>query len=466
MADNIKCDVLVVGAGPGGYVAAIRAGQLGLNTVIVEADRCGGTCLIRGCIPSKALIHAASRFDDIKSHLKTANMGISVNGKVELNFKETIAWKNSVVDKLNTGVEALLKKAGIRIIKGWAVFENGKTCTVEDDKDKVKIIAEHVIIATGSKVVELPFMPFGGHVISSTEALDLEEVPENLAVIGAGYIGVEIGSAYAKLGSKVTFVEAEDRILAGFDKEITAPVLKWLRENNVEILTNSKAKEASKDTLIYEDSNGKIQKIKADKILVAVGRKPNLDGWGLENIPVEMEGGFIKIDEQCRTSVRNVWAIGDVTGEPMLAHRASAQGEMVAEIIAGKKRHFAPRAIAAVCFTEPEIVAVGISAEKAKAKGIDTIVGKFPLAANGKALASGADKYGSFVRVTARKDNHKIIGIHAVGSHMAEMSGEFALAIEMDTRLEDIADTIHVHPTMSEALHEAALKALGHAIHI
>lgn len=461
---DMKCKLLVIGAGPGGYVAAIRAGQLGLDTIIVEGDRAGGTCLIRGCIPSKALIHAADKYQQMARHTGKGHLGIRLAAKPELDFAATMSWKDGIVDRLNGGVEGLLKKAGVKQVKGWAKFKNAKSCDVETGDGTVTITAEHVILANGSKAAELPFLPFGGDVISSTEALCLTEVPENLVVVGAGYIGLELGIAYGKLGAKVTFIEAEERILATYDNELTAPVRKWLKNHNIKTHLKARASGFKDNILSYTDRDGAEQTIAADKLLVTVGRKANTEGWGLENMAVDMDGGFIKIDKYCRTSMKNVWAIGDITGEPMLAHRASAQGETVAEIIAGKKREFTPNAIAAVCFTDPEIIAVGISAEQAKADGIETIVGKFPLMANGRALTMEAGE--GFVRVTARADNHVIIGIHGVGPHISELSGEFALALEMGARLEDIADTIHVHPTIAESFAESALATLGHAIHI
>ena len=470
MAEIRNCKVLVVGAGPGGYVAAIRAGQLGLDTVIVEGSRAGGTCLIRGCLPSKAIIHAASLFEDIEKHSGAGKMGISVTGKPKVNMKEMMAWKESIVTKLNKGVEGLLKAAKVELISGWAKFRNAKTCEVSGGEKEWIINAEHVILANGSKSVELPFMPFDGNVISSTEALELEDVPKKLVVIGAGYIGLELGIAYRKLGSEVIFIEALDQILPIYDSEITRPINMWLRKHNVTVNLGSRAKGAitkGKITIVeYTDSEGKDHKIKADKVLVTVGRKPNTEGWGLEKMAVDMDGPFIKVDNQCRTSMKNVWAIGDVVGEPMLAHKASAQGEIVAEIIAGHRTAFDPVSIAAVCFTDPEIVGVGLTPDEAKDEGIDVVIGKFPFAASGRALAMEAGSDGGFVRITARSDNHVIVGIHAVGSHVSELSGEFAHAIEMGSRLEDIAGTIHVHPTLTEAFAESALAGLGHAIHI
>ena len=467
--ETIQTKVLVVGAGPGGYVAAIRCGQLGLDTVIVEGDRFGGTCLIKGCIPSKALIHAASRFEEITDHAKKSSLGIST-GAPELNFSDTIAWKDGIVDKLSNGVGALLKKNKVQRIQGWATFANGKNCVVETDTGEVKIEAEHVILANGSTEVELPFLGDSEHIISSTDALSLPEVPKRLAIIGAGYIGLELGIAYRKLGSEVTFIEASENILPQYDTELTKPVKNWLKKHKTTLLTECKAK-AVTDTddgveLAYETAAGTIETVAADKVLVTVGRRPNTQGWGLSNMCLDMDGPFIKVDEYCQTAMHNVWAIGDITGEPMLAHRASAMGEAVAETIAGNKTPFNPTAIAAVCFTEPEIVSVGLSPDEAREQGYDITIGKFPFAAIGKAMTQQAGRDSGFVRIVARADNHLILGIQAVGAHVAELSNQYALALEMGACLEDFAGTIHVHPTLGEASLEAALDGLGHAIHI
>ena len=465
----ITCQVLVIGAGPGGYVAAIRSGQLGLDTVIVEGERAGGTCLIRGCIPSKALIHAATRYRELCEHWEGEQLGISLGSKPELDLTKTVAWKDGVVDKLNGGVEALLKKAGVKSIKGWANFSNAKSCSVDTAEGPLNITAEHVILANGSCPTEIPNIPFSDHVISSTQALQLEQVPEHLAIIGAGYIGLELGIAYSKLGAKVTFIEGAERILSLYDKELTRPVETWLKKHNISVILQATATRVKdidgKPMLIYTDKDATQQELTADKVLVTVGRRPNTYGWGLENMCIDMAGPFIKVDNQNRTAMKNVWAIGDLVGEPMLAHKASAQGEMVAEIIAGQRRAFDPVAIPAVCFTEPEIVGVGLTPDQAKAQGYETIVGKFPFSAIGKALTMQAADSGGFVRVTARKDNHIILGIHAVGAHVSELSGEFSLALEMGARLEDLAHTIHAHPTLSEASMEASFSALGRAVH-
>jgi dihydrolipoamide dehydrogenase len=470
MAKEIRTKVLVVGSGPGGYVAAIRAGQLGLDTTIVENERLGGTCLIRGCIPSKALIHVAGKFDAMQHATGAGSLGIRLREPPILDLPTTVAWKETIVDKLNNGVGALLKRAKVRVLQGWATFSDAKTCTVGSDGDPVTVAAEHVILANGSEPIELPSLPFGGTVLSSTEALSLQEIPEQFVVVGAGYIGLELGIAFRKLGSNVTVVEALDRILPLYDEQLTDPVRKWLHRSGVTVHLGAKAKELSGDTnrrrLQVELNNGQTLEIPADKVLVTVGRRPKTKGWGLEKMAVDMKGPFVKVDDQCKTSVRNVWAIGDLVGEPMLAHKASAQAEMVAEIIAGKPRRFRPATIPAVCFTEPEIVTAGLLPGEAKAAGIDAITGLFPLSANGRALSMEGGGDGAFVRIVAQRDNHRVVGVQAVGTHVSELSGEFVHAIEMGAVLEDIAGTIHVHPTLTEAFHESALRALGHAIHI
>ena len=469
MSEKIETDVLVVGGGPGGYVAAIRAGQLGLKTTLVEADRLGGTCLIRGCIPSKALIHVAAKFDELTHHVGAGKLGIRLPQAPEFDLGQAVDWKETIVDKLNTGVAALLKRAKVRVVLGKAVFSDAKNCMASTASGDVAISAKHVILATGSTVATLPTIPYGEHVWSSTEALAQRDVPKRLAVIGAGYIGMELGMAYARMGSQVVFVEALDRVLTLFDRALTKPVESWLKQRKIDLHLNTRAQALVDDghgrALEVKSADGRLQRLPCDKVLIAVGRKPATQGMGLERMAVDMNGPFVKVDAQCRTSMRGVFAIGDLVGEPMLAHKASAQGEMVAEIIAGHRRAFAPVAIPAVCFTEPELVGVGLTPDEAKAQGIDVIVGQFPFAANGRSLAMQAGSDGGFVRVTARADNHLVLGIHAVGAHVSELSGEYALALEMGSRLEDLSGTIHAHPTMTETLPEAALAALGHAIH-
>lgn len=461
MAAQLKPKVLVIGGGPGGYVAAIRCGQLGLDTLLVEADRLGGTCLIRGCIPSKAMIHAAEAFAGMADAARRPRFGISLGQAPDLDLAQTVAWKDSVVDRLNGGVSGLLKRAKVRVVKGWARFSDAKNCVVETADGPLSICGEHVILATGSVPVELPFLPFGGKVISSTEALSLNKLPASLVIVGAGYIGLELGCAFARFGSQVTIVEAESRILPQYDAKLVEPVKRWLEQHGVTLLLGAKALREGSEGLVVEPVDGGELELPADRILVTVGRKPATEGWGLEEMALAMDGRFVCVDDQCATATRGVWAIGDLVGEPMLAHKASAQGEMVAEIIADKRRRFDPVAIPAVCFTEPEIVTVGATPDTP-----DTISATFPYAANGRALAMDAGDCGGFVRVVASQASHRILGVQAVGQHISELSAAFTQAIETGMVLEDVAGIIHAHPTLGEAFHEASLSALGQAIHI
>lgn len=463
---EITCKLLVIGAGPGGYVCAIRAGQLGIDTVIVESTKLGGSCLNVGCIPSKALIHVADEYEKLAAAAQGKTpFGLTASAPA-LDLKQAIGWKDGIVQRLNNGVAALLRKSKVKIVHGRARFRDGKTVAVETETGPKLIRAETIVIATGSAPVELPFLPFGDTVISSTQALSLPEIPARLAVVGAGYIGLELGIAFAKLGSQVTIVEALPKILPLYDAELTAPVERSLSRLGVELLLGAKARGAAPDgkSLLVEAAEGKERRIAADTILVTVGRKPVLSDLGLEELVLDMDGSFIRIGERCETSMRGIHAIGDVTGEPMLAHRAMAQGELVAEIVAGLPRAWDKRCIPAICFTDPEIVSAGLSPDEARRAGFEIKIGQFPLAASGRAMTLHSEQ--GFVRIVAQVNTHVILGIQAVGQSVSELSAAFGLAIEMGATLEDIAGTIHAHPTLGEAVQEAALKALGHAIHI
>jgi len=459
------CQVLVLGGGPGGYVAAIRAGQLGLETMLVEGGHLGGTCLNVGCIPSKALLHVADEYQAaLQQAAGESPFGISV-AKPAIDLKKTMAWKDGIVARLNGGVAGLLKKAGVTRLQGWGVLQDGKTCDVETEAGLQRVVAEHVILATGSEPVELPILPFGGSVISSADALGLEKLPKRLCVVGGGYIGLELGIAFAKLGARVAVVEAEAEILPLYDAELTEPVTRRLKELGVQVLTRGRAQGLSErgGGLRVEVDGGGEMELKADKILVTVGRQPKTRGWGLENLVLDMEGPFVRVDDRCQTAMKNVWAIGDLTPGPMLAHRASAQGEMVAEIIAGEKRTFDKVCIPSVCYTDPEVVVAGLLPDEAQAAGHTIKVGRFPFTASGRAMTMEARE--GFIRVVARSDNNLVLGIQAVGKGVSELSAGFALALEMGACLEDLAATVHAHPTLSEGLQEAACKALGRAVH-
>lgn len=461
--------LVVIGGGPGGYIAAIRAAQLGVATILIEGDNLGGTCLNIGCIPSKALIHAAEEFEKAKHFAHGSAIGIQV-ASPSINIEQTVSWKDGIVKRLTTGVGALLKKNGAQVVKGWAQIIDGKTVAVmQDGKEVQRISCEHLLIASGSNAVELPFMPFGsgdGKVISSTEALSPKQIPKKLVVVGGGYIGLELGITYRKLGSDVAVVEAMDRILPAYDEELTKVVRTSLKQLGIEVHLGLSVQgmNADNSAVRLKNAAGEESELACDQVLVAVGRRPRTQGFGLESLLLDMNGRAVKIDDQCRTSMRNVWAIGDVTGEPMLAHRAMAQGEIVAEIIAGKRRHFAPASIPAVCFTDPELVVVGMSPNEAQAAGIEISTANFPFAANGRSMT--LESSDGFVRVVARKDNHLILGWQAVGRCVSELSAGFGLSLEMGATLEDVAGTIHSHPTLGEAVQEAALRALGHALHI
>ncbi|KIC15982.1 dihydrolipoyl dehydrogenase [Leisingera sp. ANG-Vp] len=450
---DISCKLLIIGAGPGGYVCAIRAGQLGIDTVVVDEGKPGGTCLNEGCIPSKALIHAADEFHKI-ARAPHGPLGICT-GTPSLDFAKTIAWKDGIVRRLNSGVSALMKKAKVRFVTGRARFLDGKTVSINGSGDGQIIRAEYIVIASGSAPVELPDLPFGGPILTSSEAMKLTQVPESLAVVGGGYIGLELGTAFAKLGAQVTVAEAEDRILPLYDRELTRPVEARLDALGVTVLAGAKAQGYADGSLQTDQGP-----VAAEKVLVTVGRRPRTAGIGIEELALTQDGPFIKIDSYCQSSMRGIYAIGDVTGEPMLAHRAMAQGEMVAEHIAGHAVEWDKRAIPAVCFTDPEVVSCGA----APGEIAGTSSASFPLQANGRALAS--EREDGFVRVVWRDSDHAVEGIQAVGAGVSELSASFALAIEMGACLEDIGATIHAHPTQSEALHEACLHALGQALHI
>ena len=458
---TLNTKLLIIGGGPGGYVAAIRAGQLGIETILVEGQALGGTCLNIGCIPSKALIHVAEQFHQTRHHSQGSALGINVSAPT-LDIGKSVEWKDGIVDRLTTGVAALLKKNKVQVIHGWAKVIDGKTVEVGD----TRIQCEHLLLATGSKSVNLPMLPIGGPIISSTEALAPTSVPKHLVVVGGGYIGLELGIAYRKLGAEVSVVEAQERILPAYDGELTQPVHEALKQLGVRLYLKHSVEgfDAQASTLQVRDPNGDTLNLDTDRVLVAVGRKPNTQGWNLEALDLAMNGSAVKIDNRCQTNMRNVWAIGDLSGEPMLAHRAMAQGEMVAELIAGEHREFNPTAIAAVCFTDPEVVVVGKTPDEAKAAGLDCIVSSFPFAANGRAMT--LESKSGFVRVVARRDNHLIVGWQAVGVGVSELSTAFGQSLEMGARLEDIAGTVHAHPTLGEAVQEAALRALGHALHL
>ena len=459
MAD-LSCDVLVIGGGPGGYVCAIRAAQLGLETILVDRDGLGGTCLNVGCIPSKALIHVADEFYRMTQAKSGAVTGISCHGS-RIDLGQTQDWKNGIVSRLTGGVGALLKRADVRVFNGEARFLDGKTIEMSGGDETRRITGKSTVIATGSVPLSVPGMATGGKVIGSTEALALREVPKKLVVVGAGYIGLELGTAYAKLGSGVQIVEAGPEILPLYDPVIVAPVKARFKELGVVVHTETRLEQINGAGQAVLDSG---KKLPCDYVLMTVGRTANTAGFGLDLLDLDMDGRFIRIDERCETSMRGVYAIGDVVGEPLLAHRAMAQGDMVAEILAGKRRRWDDKVIPAVCFTDPEIVSVGLAPKQAAEQSVDHLEARFPFAANGRAMTLERDD--GFIRVVARREDHALIGVQAVGAGVAELSSAFVMAIEMGARLEDVASIVEAHPTLGEGFQEAALKSLGQAIHV
>lgn len=460
----IETDTLVIGSGPGGYVAAIRAAQTGQKVLVVEKEHIGGVCLNVGCIPSKALISVGHRFEQAKH---SDDMGITASD-VKIDFSKAQAFKESVVKKLTSGVSGLLKGNNIEVVSGEAYFVDANTVRVMDEKSAQTYTFKHAIIATGSRPVEIPTFKYTKRVINSTGALNLQEVPEKLVVIGGGYIGTELGSAYANLGSQVTIIEGGDDILAGFEKQMTTIVKKGLKKKGVDIVVKASAKgveESDTGVVVSYEVGGEEKKVEADYVLVTVGRRPNTDEIGLEELGIKFaERGLIEVDKQCRTSISNIFAIGDVVAGPQLAHKASYEGKVAAEAIAGQTSVVDYLAIPAVCFTDPELATVGLSEAQAKEQGFDVAAGKFPFGANGRALALNATE--GFVKLVSRKEDGLLLGAQIVGQGASDMIAELGLAIEAGMTVEDIAMTIHAHPTLGEIAMEAAEVVMGHPIHI
>jgi dihydrolipoamide dehydrogenase len=458
-----KAEVVVLGSGPGGHTAAIRLGKLGKETILIEKDkRLGGVCLNVGCIPSKALIRVAK----LKKQIDAARqIGFDVSG-LRIDFAKTQVWKQSVVERLTSGVEFLCKSNNVTIIKGEGKFTGPNVLEVRTASGTETIEAKNTIIATGARAVEIPGFKFDGtHVITSTEALELTEIPKNFVVIGGGVTGLEMGTMYAQLGSKVVVIEMLDQLLPGVDIELVRIVERTFRRLGVEYHVKSRAKEYRDGKVYAVLEDGKETAYPADKVLVTVGRRPNSDNIGLEKTGVKTDShGWILADKKLQTNVPGIYAIGDVIGPPMYAHKASKEGIIAAEVITGMSSEADFRAIAWAIFTDPEIASVGLTEAQAKEKGYDPIVGKFPFSALGRAQIAGETE--GFVKVVADKSSDLLLGMHIVGPEASDLISEGALAIEMGATLEDIGLTIHPHPTLPEAVMEAAEAAKGKAINI
>lgn len=461
----LELDTVVIGSGPGGYVAAIRAAQTGQKVAIVERDNIGGVCLNVGCIPSKALINASHRYQEAKN---SAKFGVLTEG-VELDFATTQKWKDEkVVGTLTKGVEMLLKKNKVEILKGEAFFNDSNQLRVIDGNDAQSYTFKNAIVATGSRPIEIPGFKFGGRILDSTGALNLPEVPEKLIVIGGGYIGSELAGVYANLGSKVTILEGLPTILNAFEKDMVKLVEDNFKSKDVNIVTNAMAKSAEETdngVKVTYEVDGKEEVVEADYVLVTVGRRPNTDDLGLESAGVEMdERGLIKVDKQGRTSSKNIFAIGDIVAGPPLAHKASYEAKIAAEAIAGKNVEIDYVAIPAVCFTDPELATVGITEAEAKEQGISVKVSKFPFGANGRALS--LDETEGFVRLVTEKESGLILGGQVAGVGASDIIAEIALAVEARMNIEDLSLTIHAHPTLAETIMDASELSLGLPIHI
>ncbi|RXK18849.1 dihydrolipoyl dehydrogenase [Macrococcus sp. DPC7161] len=459
----IETDTIVVGAGPGGYVAAIRAAQLGQKVTIVEKGSLGGVCLNVGCIPSKALLSASHKYETAKH---SEDFGIKAEN-VTVDFSKVQEFKNGVVQKLTGGVGSLLKGNKVEIVEGEAYFVDANNLKVMTEKSSQTYTFKNAIIATGSRPIEIPNFKFNKRVIDSTGALALTEIPESLVVVGGGYIGSELGTAYANFGTKVTILEGAKDILGGFEKQMTQVVKKGLKAKGVEIVTQAMAKSAEESETgvkVTYEAKGETKVIEADYCLVTVGRRPNTNDIGLEEIGVKLtDRGLVEVDVQGRTSVENIFAIGDIVAGPPLAHKASYEGKVAAEAIAGEAAEVDYLAIPAVCFTEPELATVGYTEAMAKEEGLDYKASKFPYAANGRALSIGETD--GFLKLITLKEDGLLIGAQVAGSGASDIIAELGLAIETGMTAEDIALTIHAHPSLGEITMEAAEVALGNPIH-
>ena len=458
-------NVVVIGAGPAGYVCAIRLAQLGQKVTVVEKEFLGGTCLNVGCIPSKAMIAAGALMERIH---EASAMGITVSD-VKLDLARLVAWKGEVVNKLTSGVGGLLKNHKVEHVAGTGRIHDARTVKVATASGDRTIACDDIVLATGSVPIAIPGFDFDKkRVWSSTEALAPDRIPKHLLVIGGGYIGLELGFLYRKLGSQVTVVEFTEGALPGQDRDCVRVIERSLKQSGIKLITKTAAKsyEAQGAKLFVKvDSMGKADTIECDQILCTVGRKPYSDGLGLERVGLKVDArGFLAVDKQLRTSVPNVYAIGDLAGQPMLAHKGSKEGLVAAAVIAGQKDEYDARCVPAVIFTSPEMASVGMLEDEAKKKGHEIVVGQFPFGANGRALSLMEPE--GFVKVVADAKTDEVLGVHMVGPEVTELVAEAALAIEMGATTEDIARTIHAHPTLPEAVMEAAEAVHKMAVHI
>ncbi len=464
--DPIKTEVVVLGAGPGGYAAAFYAADLGKKVILIEQDkRLGGVCLNRGCIPSKALLHATKMVDEAK---QSANRGITFAAPT-LQLDKLRSWKDSILAKLSQGIAGLAQKRGVQVIQGRALFETSNSLRVETAEGQLFVSFDRAIIAVGSKPALPKAFDLGNpRIMTSTEALDIPDVPENLLVIGGGYIGMELGTVYSSLGSKVTVVEAMDAILAGADADLVRPVLKYAEQHFREVRLKTKVASmatAGKQIKVVTESDGKTREELYDRVLVSVGRVPNAADLGLENIKGGRDDrGFIKVNAQMQTSDPSLFAIGDIAGGVLLAHKASKEARIAVETIVGEEAEFEQITIPAVVFTHPEIAWCGLTEAEAKAKGRAVEVAKFPWVASGRALTCDATE--GVTKIIIDPETERILGVGITGQNAGDMIAEGVTLIEMGATVKDLAMIVHPHPTLSETMMEAAEAFFGHCTHI
>ncbi|MCB1044483.1 MAG: dihydrolipoyl dehydrogenase [Acidobacteria bacterium] len=460
-------DVVVIGAGPGGYVAAIRAAQLGLKTACIEkGSTLGGTCLNVGCIPSKTLLHASELYHIAQHDMQ--KFGVQA-GNVSIDLSQMMAKKDEVVDGLTKGIAGLFKKNGIEWIRGTARFEGPDHLVVDDGQTVQRIEGKHTIIATGSSPIELPFLKFDEKtIVSSTGALSFAEVPAHLVVIGGGVIGLELGSVWLRLGAQVTVVEFLDRVAPGLDDDLSRELLKTLKRQGMKFHLSTKAtgiKASDTGVVLTAESKSGALELAADKVLVSVGRKPHTSGLGLEKAGVALDGkGRIEVDGRFKTNVPGIYAIGDVIQGPMLAHKAEEDGVACVELIAGKAGHVNYNLVPSIIYTHPEVAAVGQTESELKAAGVAINVGKFPFKANARGRCVNDDQ--GFIKLIADAQTDRLLGAHMIGPQVSELIQELVLAMEFGGSAEDVARTVHGHPTLFEAVKEAALDVDNRTIHI
>jgi dihydrolipoamide dehydrogenase len=455
----------VIGAGPGGYVAALRLAQLGKDVILVERKpTLGGVCLNVGCIPSKALIHASGLAHEIRH---AENMGLSVEN-LTVDLPKMVSWKDGIVDRLTSGVAFLCKQNGVEVVHGAAEFQSDRSLAVASEEDRVEIEFEQAVIATGSRPMAIDgFTHDGEKIIGSTEALSLQSIPGKMVIVGAGYIGLELGTVYAKLGSEVSIVEFLPKIVPDLDLEVGKALTRQLKKLKIKLHLSHRAasfEPGDPSIVVARSPKDEELRLEADVVMMSVGRVPNVEGLGLEAAGVATdEKGFIRVNEKMQTNAPGIYAIGDVVGGALLAHKAYQEAKVAAEVIAGRPAAF-DSLVPAVIYTDPEVAWVGIGEEEAKEKGFNVVTGSFLFKASGRAMS--LDSTDGFVKAIADADTKQLLGIVAVGRGVSEFIGEATLALEMGAFLEDVALTIHPHPTMSEALQEAVEGALGQAIHM